>query len=259
MEDDTLRHHGPSVQRGVSILDCKIDSTDPEFPCLATLQTLSSGEIKTFQVRSKYMIGADGAHSVVRRSMGVNMQGDTLDDIWGVIDFVPETNWPDIRRPTNVVHTDTHMLHIPRERNREGERLSRMYVLFGQGEAVGDAEEEVKGVRDGLKADVEETPEIDCDGNGEVSGREKARKALRNGVTFERILERAKMIFSPYEVDVKRGTEVEWWAAYQVGQRVAERMIVEDGEGMPRVFLMGDASHTHSPKLGQVSCHLTCR
>ena len=52
--------------------------------------------------------------------------------------------------------------------------------------------------------------------------------------------------------DVK---EVAWWSAYEIGQRVCETF--DDREAnkhqtqAPRVFIAGDACHTHSPKAGQ--------
>ena len=39
----------------------------------ATLKNLATGEI--FVVRSRYLVGADGAHSVVRRGLGIEMRG----------------------------------------------------------------------------------------------------------------------------------------------------------------------------------------
>ena len=136
-----------------------------------------------------------------------------------------------------MVHPKKFLLHIPREMNADGERFSRMYVLF-------DQDENDEDVKEGLKADVED---------GEV-GKEKvelSKTVLRKSITLEKILERCKEVLKPYKVEVQRGTEVEWWAAYQIGQGVSEKMAVSDSGGTPRIFLMGDASHTHSPKLGQ--------
>ena len=52
----------------------------------------------------------------------------------------------------------------------------------------------------------------------------------------------------PYNVEI---VKVDWWAAYQIGQRVATKFAVQDNQGTDRVFIMGDACHTHSPKAGQ--------
>jgi len=48
-------------------------------------------------VRAKYVVGCDGAHSWTRRQLGVRMIGDATNFVWGVMDCVPRTNFPDIR------------------------------------------------------------------------------------------------------------------------------------------------------------------
>lgn len=62
-------------------------------------------------------------------------------------------------------------------------------------------------------------------------------------VTLEDLQERVKLIFRPYEMDI---AETTWWSAYQIGQRLADNF-----HEQYRVFLTGDACHTHSPKAGQ--------
>ncbi|KAG6012822.1 hypothetical protein E4U43_003609 [Claviceps pusilla] len=58
------------------------------------------------------------------------------------------------------------------------------------------------------------------------------------------VMEQARMIMSPFAVDWKY---IEWFGRYQVGQRVASRF----SDAHTKVFLAGDASHTHSPKAAQ--------
>ncbi len=69
---------------------------------------------------------------------------------------------------------------------------------------------------------------------------------------LEEILRRANEIIAPYSMDVK---EVAWWSVYEVGHRVTDRFddVDENAEEgrTPRVFIMGDACHTHSAKAGQ--------
>lgn len=62
-------------------------------------------------------------------------------------------------------------------------------------------------------------------------------------VTLEDLHERARLIFRPYEMEIAATT---WWSAYAIGQRLADRF-----HERYRVFLTGDACHTHSPKAGQ--------
>ncbi len=65
-------------------------------------------------------------------------------------------------------------------------------------------------------------------------------------ITADRLVAAARRILHPYSFDVK---EIAWWSVYEIGQRLCDRF--DDGGGMPRVFIAGDACHTHSPKAGQ--------
>lgn len=62
-------------------------------------------------------------------------------------------------------------------------------------------------------------------------------------VTPERVKERIDGIFKPYQVEI---AETSWFSAYSIGQRLADHFTKDY-----RVFLTGDACHTHSPKAGQ--------
>jgi len=66
----------------------------------------------------------------------------------------------------------------------------------------------------------------------------------------EEVIRRANEILHPYSIDVK---QVAWSSVYEVGHRVTDHFddaADEDGRE-PRVFLTGDACHTHSAKAGQ--------
>jgi phenol 2-monooxygenase (NADPH) len=64
-------------------------------------------------------------------------------------------------------------------------------------------------------------------------------------VTPEKLATVANRILSPYEFEVK---DVGWWSVYEIGQRLCDAF--DDGPD-PRVFIAGDACHTHSAKAGQ--------
>jgi phenol 2-monooxygenase len=74
------------------------------------------------------------------------------------------------------------------------------------------------------------------------------RVAARN-ITAEHLVAAAKRIFRPYRLEVR---EVAWWSVYEIGQRLCDRFddAPEDGSRPARVFIAGDACHTHSPKAG---------
>jgi phenol 2-monooxygenase (NADPH) len=71
-------------------------------------------------------------------------------------------------------------------------------------------------------------------------------------VTPEKLAEVANRIMHPYSVEVK---DVGWWSVYEIGQRLCDKFddVPEEEEAtrLPRVFIAGDACHTHSAKAGQ--------
>ncbi|MGO2112533.1 MAG: FAD-binding monooxygenase [Pseudoclavibacter sp.] len=80
-------------------------------------------------VRAKYVLGADGAHSPVRESIGAKRQGKVAFHAWGVMDVTANSDFPDIRLKCAIQSNDGgSILHIP----REGGYLFRMYVDLGE-------------------------------------------------------------------------------------------------------------------------------
>ncbi|PCH36421.1 hypothetical protein WOLCODRAFT_108689 [Wolfiporia cocos MD-104 SS10] len=166
----------------------------------------TEGATETEIVHAKFVLGADGsAHSWVRKSLGIAMEGEQTDYIWGVLDFVPDTDFPDIRSRCAVHSHNGSCMVVP----REGDTV-RLYVQLS------DAD-----VRDGATGRVD-----------------------KNKFSPERLLDVARRSLSPYTVAAPHG--VEWWTLYIIGQRVASQFSVHE-----RVFIAGDACHTHSPKAGQ--------
>jgi hypothetical protein len=65
----------------------------------------------------------------------------------------------------------------------------------------------------------------------------------RKTATTEEVQKHAREIMKPYSITWDR---VEWYSVYPIGQGIAERYTLDE-----RVFMGGDACHTHSPKAGQ--------
>jgi phenol 2-monooxygenase len=80
----------------------------------------------------------------------------------------------------------------------------------------------------------------------------EGQRIADRGITVEDVIAQAQRVLQPYKLEVK---EVAWWSAYEIGQRLCERFddvpAEEVGSRQPRVFIAGDACHTHSPKAGQ--------
>lgn len=82
---------------------------------------------------------------------------------------------------------------------------------------------------------------------GPVDDRERVR-----ATTAEDVIAAAQRVLEPYRLEVR---DVAWFSVYEVGQRLADRFDdvppAEAGSRAPRVFIAGDACHTHSAKAGQ--------
>lgn len=77
----------------------------------------------------------------------------------------------------------------------------------------------------------------------------EANERVRNrNITVDHLVAAANRILAPYTLDVK---DVAWWSVYEIGQRLTDRFDDREGAPPPRVFIAGDACHTHSPKAGQ--------
>lgn len=185
---------------------------DAAYPVTVTLAH-SSGphEGQERLVRAKYVIGADGARSKVRDAIGCTLAGDAANHAWGVMDVLAVTDFPDIRTKCAIQSGTGGSILLI---PREGGYLFRMYVDLG---------------------------EVDPANKG----------AIRN-TTIEEIIAHANQILHPYTLDVRN---VAWHSVYEVGHRLTDRFddVLPDQRGTrtPRVFITGDACHTHSAKAGQ--------
>jgi phenol 2-monooxygenase len=163
-------------------------------------------------IRAKYVVGCDGARSQVREAIGAMPRGDFANHAWGVVDMLAVTDFPDIRLKAAIQSGDAgNILLIP----REGGYMVRLYVDLG---------------------DIDPSQ----------------REAFRDKHTQQSVIATAQRVLHPYTLDVKH---VVWFAVYQVGQRVTDRFddvpTEQAGTRLPRVFIAGDACHTHSAKAGQ--------
>lgn len=189
-----------------------IREEDAEYPVVAEFDT-DDGNGNTIRevIRAKYAVGCDGARSVVRKSLDLELSGDSANQAWGVMDILAVTDFPNTRMKSIINSAGGgSVVLIP----REGGYLFRVYV------------------------------EMDKLGDGE---RMRSR-------TFEGqdIIDAANNVFHPYTLDVKH---VAWWSVYEIGQRMTDRFDNVSpklrGKKTPRIFIAGDACHTHSPKAGQ--------
>ncbi|NHU84509.1 3-hydroxybenzoate 4-monooxygenase [Kocuria sp. JC486] len=200
---------------GIEFVDLTVHP-DGEYPVEVRVRhTAGEREGEERTVRAKYVVGSDGARSGVRTSIGRKLSGDQANHAWGVMDVLAVTDFPDIRTKCAIQsQSGGSILLIP----REGGHLFRMYVDLG---------------------------EVPLEGSAAV-----------RATTIEEIIERANKIMAPYTVDVKN---VAWHSVYEVGHRLTDAFDdvgdadtdIDSPTRTPRVFITGDACHTHSAKAGQ--------
>ncbi|HEY6825612.1 MAG TPA: FAD-dependent monooxygenase, partial [Gemmatimonadaceae bacterium] len=183
-----------------------------DYPVTVTLRRMDGGRRNEDEiVRARYVVGCDGSRSSVRQSIGRSLVGDAANQAWGVMDVLAVTDFPDIRLKSAI--------HSANEGNmliipREGGYLVRFYIEL-----------------DKLNPDQHLTTK---------------------DITTEKLIAAANRIIRPYTVEVK---DIAWWSVYEIGQRLCDKFDDVPKEEMnsrfARVFIAGDACHTHSAKAGQ--------
>lgn len=239
-----MHRHGQHVHRPWGFDDFKFTGDNKTHPVEVTLtkmepvqETTNEGGAPTYvvkptgetrTVRTKYLIGCDGGRSKVRTRMqerhDVQFEGDWVDTLWAALDCVVETDFPDVRKIA-AIHSKSHgALYIfPRENNEKGQPIIRAYT------------------------------QVNKLGGAKMQG---TARDMKDKVTAEMVMTAINEIAHPYTFDFK---SVEWFTCYPIGQRLVSRYSLPAGKDprtgvdfdAHRVFIAGDACHTHSPKAGQ--------
>jgi len=214
-----LMHNAPTPlepEYSTRLVNLQIDSdlsrVPTAYPVTATLERTDGLQPGTVDVvRARYVVGCDGARSAVRQLIGLCLKGDSASQAWGVMDVLAVTDFPDVRRKTAIHSAEEGSMLII---PREGGYLVRLYI---------------------------ELDKLGID-----------QRVSNLDITSDRLVDAARRILNPFTLEVK---EIAWWSVYEIGHRLCERFddLQDNGDddGCPRVFVAGDACHTHSPKAGQ--------
>lgn len=190
----------------------KSEDPDNEYPLTVTLRRSAGPNIgEEIQVRTKYVVGADGARSNVRKSLGYKLRGDQANHAWGVMDVFADTDFPDVRKKCTVKSSiGRNILLIP----REGGFLFRLYVDLGE-----VSENDDRAIR--------KTPVQDI-------------IAQANDILHPYSIDVKEVVWhSVYEVGHRVSDHFD--------DRASDKTTTDD----PSIFIMGDACHTHSAQAGQ--------
>jgi pentachlorophenol monooxygenase len=198
---EELALRGVAVQRGVSLTRFEQDADG----VTATL-TGSAGEQA---VRAAYLVGADGAHSVVRKALGFSFEGAAFEEQYMLGDV--EVDW-DLPRGYGIraMHqvdgvTDDLLVCIP----LPGRNRYRMSMLVP--DDLGGSQPEKDGIAHGF---------------------EGARKPELHHI--QAVIDR----LSPEPTTARN---LRWSSVFRISHRIV------DAYGRGRVFIAGDAAHIHPP------------
>ena len=206
----------PAYSRQLLGLDINKDDAGNDatasHPVTATFERVDGehqGQIET--IKARYVVGCDGARSVVRQSMGRTLQGDSANKAWGVMDVLAVTDFPDIRMKSIIQSANEgSILIIP----REGGYLVRLYVEM-----------------DKLKPDERVS-------SRNITSDQLIAAAKRIFHPYSIDVKEVAW-WSVYEIGQRLCDKFDDVPEEEVSQR------------LPHVFIAGDACHTHSPKAGQ--------
>ncbi|ORY64215.1 FAD binding domain-containing protein [Pseudomassariella vexata] len=195
-----LEKNGVQIKRPWTITDFKSDNSENlEYPVEVQLKHVDGTASET--VRAKYLFSGEGARSFVRQQLGIGVSHkDPIAHVWGVMDGVVKTDFPDIKMKCTIHSEHGSIMVIPREDN-----MVRLYIQIAS------------------STDPDWDP---------------CKTATEGEVQAS-----AKRILEPYSIEWER---VEWYSVYPIGQGISDKYTLDH-----RVFLGGDACHTHSPKAGQ--------
>ncbi|KAI0473654.1 FAD binding domain-containing protein [Xylariaceae sp. FL0804] len=217
-----MRPLGVEVEAPVELISVRIDDDhdhdghdgdDDGYRVTAVLKHHGSGSGSEETVRCRYLVGSDGGRSTVRRLLGVPFEGSTSEDRWVRVDGPVRTDLPKPRTYCSI-ESPTHGNVLWAALDRGATRIG--YALTDE-------------IRDRASSGAEEFDEA---------------AAVREAVAAVK----------PFSLEFER---VDWWTIYTVGQRVARDFCVgrtgsgSGGGSGGRVFLAGDACHTHSSGAAQ--------
>lgn len=93
---EDMEKNGVKVQRPWKISSFKNDGADSTYPVEVSIENVNGDERET--MRTKYLFSGEGARSFIREQLGVKIQyKDPIANVWGVMDGVVRTDFPDIK------------------------------------------------------------------------------------------------------------------------------------------------------------------
>ncbi|KAI1749774.1 FAD binding domain-containing protein [Xylaria castorea] len=205
-----LARHKSIVERSTVLSDYTVRTeSSASHPVQATIKNELTGG--TQFVQAKFLVGSDGAASMVRKGLGIPFDGVSTGIYWGIMDCVFVTDYPHAWVFGSVISSQHGgCVIIPRE-----DGYIRLYTQL----------------------DISMTGSLAASRQAkDPSFNEAGGKIEIHTITPEEVLEQANKIFSPYKL--KFGAPLSWFAIWKISERVARSYSSQDN----RVHLVGDAA-----------------
>ncbi|RAK81588.1 uncharacterized protein BO72DRAFT_516636 [Aspergillus fijiensis CBS 313.89] len=218
--DEELQRHGCQVDRPVELIGFAYVDDDTEYPLHVRVKHRHSNVVST--CRTKYLLGADGAGSKTRQLLGFDWETHgSQDEVWCVADVQLQSDFPDLRRRCAIRAAQGRMMLIPNALD-----TNRIYTLLN--------DEDLR--------QVAEQPSPKANGVNGING--VNGYARYSDTALEALLrQRVRDVAGTYKMEIK---QILWISQYRLQQR-----IVDQFWDQRRVFILGDACHTHSTSAAQ--------
>ena len=119
---EDLAKTGTSLERPATITRFETNNVDPVYPVEVDIKNIDSNVTTTY--RTKYLFSGEGARSFVREQLKIQIRHkDPISYVWGVMDGVLRTNFPDIKMKCTIHSDHGSIMVIPRENN-----MVRLYI-----------------------------------------------------------------------------------------------------------------------------------
>lgn len=205
---------GVEIERGTRLLSFAQDDALVH----ATLARIPGGKLEE-RISARYLIGCDGAHSTVRRGLGLSFEGEAFPEEYMIGDL--EVDWSLPRG---------YAIRAMHETDGKTDDLLVCVPLPGHGRYRMSMQLPTR------MADPDEGPSDSGAGDGIEHGLQDGRAPQLSDL--QAVLDR----LSPEPVTA---SNLRWSSVFRISHRLVDRY--RDG----RVFIAGDAAHIHPPTGGQ--------
>ncbi|AMW15633.1 pentachlorophenol monooxygenase [Streptomyces qaidamensis] len=203
--EEHLARFGTGIERGTELLDF----TQDENGVVSRIVTASGAQE---ELRSRFLVGCDGAHSTVRKKLGLTFEGGAFPEEYMLADVEVDWSLPEGYGVRSLHHdaegrVDDALVCIP----LPGDRRYRMSMLV--------------------------PPELST--RGENAARGETPHGLEGGRAPR--VEHIQAVIDRLSPEPATASALRWSSVFRISHRLVDRYAAG------RVFVAGDAAHIHPP------------